>query len=581
MAEGILGLGSSGAAGLNGELLEKLKEAERAAKVSPIENRIEDITKENGESDTLKNITAKVNEFLETIKPFDLFVKGGVNAFDQKLANVTGSSAIFDAVDVSQISEGTTNVSIEQLAKRDVYQSNSISDKEALIPTDSSIEIGGVNFTTSGEDFEALAQKINDEGTFTATYDSVANTLTLNDNLGSGDVEFSTDEKSYSDLSTDISTDATFTSSIPAKPLSEDILTLSQAGKPVYQSDLKVGMDDIVDATGGSITINVDGVDKTFTIDAETTYDELIDEINLDETLDAKLSLEGRLSITHKDKESEITITESLNTETLGMSLGEKYSTAGISYEKLAQNINNNSSYNATIENVGTNSSRLVIKSTESGLENAITIAQTGQDFGFSDPANHTVVAQNLKANVDGIEYDVSTNVLVVDGGLKITAVEENEPGEFSSISIEKDTSTVEPILQEMVTKYNELISAIDNELYSPDSTIEDKSTLRSIVEGVKDKLFDTYGENNDLSIFSVGFSIDKSGVLSLDGTKFNEELEDNIESLRTLFVGAAEDEGLGTQLKEYVDDLDSFDGLLSKYEENMNARKDSLEEVL
>lgn len=576
MAEGILGLGSSA---LNQELFDKLKEADRAARVQPIEDRLSTITEEGGETDTLKAITEQVNQFLESVKPFDLFVKGGVNAFNQKVANVTGTSAVFDAVNVGKISEGTTEVFIEQLAKKDVYQSSSFSDKEATIPASSSIDINGKTFTTQGEDFESLAQAINDEGTMTATYDSGANTLTINDNAGSNDVVFSTTGKSYSDLSTDINADVNFSSSIPSSPLSGDMITLSQPSKPVYQSDIMVSSTDIVDADGGTITVTVDGVDKEFTVGTETTYNDLIEEINLDEELDAKLTSEGRLSISHSDKKTEITVTESLTTETLGMSLGEKFSTANISYEDLAKKINNNSSYNVNIEKVGVDSNRLVIKSTESGLENAISITQTGVDLGLNKSANHTVQAQNLKATVDGIDYDVSSNVIVADGGLKITAVEKNEPGEFSAISIEKDVSTVEPMIQEFVTQYNNLISTIDGELYSSESKIEDKSTLRTIVEGIKDKLFGSYGEDDDLSIFNFGLEVDKSGVLSLDSEKFNEALEDNIDSLKDLFIGAAEKPGLGTQLKEYVDSLDSFDGLLTKYEENMNSRKESLEE--
>ena len=495
MATGILGLGSSGASGLNQELLDKLREAERTAKVEPIEDSINEITKEDGESATLANIVSTTNEFLDILSSFDLFSQDGVGAFEQKAANVSGDSVVFDAADVSKISEGTTSVFIEQLAKKDVFQTDSFADSE----------------------------------------DTIAGTS------------------------------------------ASSMITLSQPGKPVYQSDVIVSSTDIIDAAGGTITINVDGVDEEFTINSDTTYRNLIDEINAKENLSATLTIEGRLSISHSDKETDISISDTLTSD-LGISLGEKYSLDGLTYEQLATNINNNSSYNASIENVGDNLNRIVIKSSESGLENAINIQQTDIDLGLNEAANHTVSAQNLKATVDGIDYDVSSNVIVVGGGLKITAVEENQVGEFSSISIEKDVSTIEPIMEELVAKYNTLIETIDAELYSSESTIEDKSTLRTIVDEVKSKLFDSYGPNSDLNIFNFGFEIDKSGVLSLDSTTFNERLENNIEGLSALFVGTAEDEGLGTQLTEYIDSLDSIDGLFTKYEENIDSRKEALE---
>jgi flagellar hook-associated protein 2 len=130
-----------------------------------------------------------------------------------------------------------------------------------------------------------------------------------------------------------------------------------------------------------------------------------------------------------------------------------------------------------------------------------------------------------------------------------------------------------------MVAKYNELVDLIDGELFSAESSIEDKSTLRTIMSDIKDTLFGNYGKLDDLNLFNFGFEVDKTGYLSVDTTEFNEAVENNIDDLRSLFVGVAEKEGMGTQLKEYVDSLDSFDGLLTKYQDNMTTRKDFLED--
>lgn len=493
MADGILGLGSAGSASLNQELIDKLKEAERKSTVEPIENDLEDWTKEQ---EKFQEIMTKSNELLDAIKPFDLFISSGVSAFDQKSASVAGSSALFDAVDVSNIDEGTTTVKINQLAQKDVYQSNSFIDSAAQI--------------TGG----------NDAG---------------------------------------------------------DMLILNQTGRPVYQSDATVAVGDLVDANGGSITINLNGVDKTFNVSATTTYQDLISDINADGDLTAKLTLSGRLSVTSADEKTPLTITEGLTTS-IGLSLGEKYSTEGKTFDDLAADISKNSNYSASIESVGTDTNRLVIKSTDTGLDNKINITQQGFDIGLEDTANNTVKAQNLQASVDGINYDVSSNVLVV-GGLKITALEVDTADSSSSISIQSDTSTLPDLVQDIVNKYNELVSLVDNELYSAESPVSDKSSLRSMMEGIKSTLFDSYGENKDLNIFNFGINIDKSGFLTLDTETFNEAVENNLEDLRSLFVGTAESRGLGTQLKEYVDALDSFDGILSKYQENILKRKDTLEE--
>ena len=173
----------------------------------------------------------------------------------------------------------------------------------------------------------------------------------------------------------------------------------------------------------------------------------------------------------------------------------------------------------------------------------------------------------------------MSSNVITVDGGLKITAVEENTPGEFSTISVQQDTTNVATLLENFATRYNELVVLVDEELYSSDSPMEDKASLRSMMEGIKDKLFGTYGTDDSLSIFNFGFELDRNGLITVDVDTVNTAVTDNLDDLKSLFLGVAEDEGLGTQLKTYVDSLDGFEGLLTVYEENMNTRKTSLEE--
>lgn len=649
MAEGILGLGS-GASSLSNELIDTLKEAERASTVAPIETSIEEIDGEGGESEKIQEITNKVNELLETIKPFDLFVTGGLTAFDSKTANATGSSVVFDAVDASLINEGTTKVHIDQLAQRDVFQTDTFSDAEALISPISFV-LDGESFETDSEDFSLLATEINANPSFTASFDSETSELIINN--GNGDVTFDTTDKSYRQISREIDNhiSGNFSSSVP-----NTMMVLSQSSRPVYQSDEKVSSDSIIDASGGTLTI--DGEDFDFT--GTTTYSELIDSINENEDFSAKITILGRLEITHSDKETALSITGDIATD-LGISIGEKYSTAGISYEQLAENIDSNSNYNSTVETVGANTNRIVIKSVESGTDNSINITQINSDLGFHkyesttsvDAAeiltngktlildgitfttagdqsydsfisdinnhadfsasiedgkvllsridgsdidvttdvnsldlgfsniNHTVRAQNLEAEVDGIAYNVSSNVLVVDGGLKITAVEVNNDNEYSTIAVDKDTTSIEPALQDFVTVYNELVSLVDEELYSSESNIDDKASLRSMMSSIKDKLFGSYGPDNDLNVFNFGFEIDKTGVLSLDSETFNKAIETDVESLKSLFVGVADEDGrgLGTQLKEYVDALDGFDGLLYTYQTNMDARKESLEE--
>lgn len=404
MAEGILGLGSGQAASLNSDLIEKLKTAERKSTVAPYETKIEKITKEK---ETFASIGTKVSELLEAIKPFDLFVSGGVTAFEQKSATTSGDSVTFDAADVKALKKGFTSVNVTQLAQKDVYQSNS------------------VNATTK---------------------------------------------------------------------------------------------DAIINA--GNLNIEINGVIETF-------------------------------------------------------------DTTNMTYSQLSDAINSKTGISASVEQVGSDSFRLIIKSETSGIDNALSISGTAsQSLGFTtdgttiNSTNHILEAKNMIAKVDGVEYNVSSNNITVDG-LKITA---NKVGE-STINVVEDNSQVETQMNSFITKYNELVALIDSEVFNTDSKIEDKASIRDIVSQIKSKLFDSYGSSNNKSIFNYGIELDKFGGLSLDSAKFNKAVQEDMDGLKELFLGSAENKGLGTVLKETLDEMKFSGGILNTYESSMTKREKNLNE--
>lgn len=258
-------------------------------------------------------------------------------------------------------------------------------------------------------------------------------------------------------------------------------------------------------------------------------------------------------------------------------------------YETLAEKIDSLTGVNASLEQVGTDSYRLVIKSSESGVDNALTISGTAADdaiLGFNKEeiidgvtiSNHILEAADMTALVDGVEYNVSSNSLEVDG-LKIVA---SETG-VSSINISKDNASIETSMNTFIEKYNELVTLIDNEVYSTDSNIDDKSSLKDILDQIKDKLFGSYGTSTDTSVFNYGFELDKegTGILSLDSTTFNAALDENPEALRAIFIGTAENEGFGTQVKALIDEMGFTTGVIGLYESSLQSREETLDDEL
>lgn len=399
MAEGILGLGSSGSNDLSSELIEKLKTAETTAILDPITEDIEDA---EAELEAVTAIETMSEELLELIKEFDLYTSD-TNIFDQVTASTSGSSVSFDATDTSNLDPGTISVTVDQLAQKDVYQSNIISD------------------------------------------------------------------------------------------ITEEM-------------------------TSGTISITI----------GENTYE---------------------------------------------------FDTDGKTYEDLESEMNNYSTLDVALEQVGDESYRFVIKSSESGTTNALTITQTDIDLGLEDEDNHVLTAQNMLASVDGIDYDLSGNKISMSNGLIITAVEEGD----SSITLSRDESGLADAIQAVADKYNELVDLVDSYIYGDDeetAVISDSSTIRTMMTGIKEIFMSTYGLDDEENMFVYGISFDTDGYMQIDTSELAEAITNNYDDLKELFVGYAEKEGIGTQLKTYLDSLDSItDGLLSTLEDKIQDRIDELEE--
>ena len=254
---------------------------------------------------------------------------------------------------------------------------------------------------------------------------------------------------------------------------------------------------------------------------------------------------------------------------------GQVFKTDNLTYKQLADEINTKEGMSASLEQVGTDSYRLVIKSKESGLDNALLITGDAKSaLGLDVTENHKQTAQNMKATVDGVEYNVSSNSLVVDG-LKISA---NKAG-ISTINVTEDNSQIEAQMKNFVDKYNELVSLIETETLGSDSSLNDRSSIKGIVNQIKDKLFGSYGAAGDKSVFNFGIELDKFGGLSIDSKKFNEAVQKDMAGLKDLFVGSAEKKGLGTVLKETLDTMKFAGGVLNSYDAAMKTREKSLNE--
>lgn len=330
----------------------------------------------------------------------------------------------------------------------------------------------------------------------------------------------------------------------------------------LYTSDTNI-FDDIVATTSGS----------SVSFDAADTSNLEVGSISV--TIDQLAQKDVYQSTEISD------ITEEMSTGTITISIGDDsydFSTEDKTYEDLVEEMSTYSALDIALEQVSDDSYRLVIKSTNSGLDNSITISQTDIDLGFEDEDNHVLIAQNMLATVDGIDYDLSSNKIIMDNGLTISAVETGD----SSISLERDDSSVTDTIEEIAEKYNELIDLVNSYIVGDEddaAVISDSSTIKMMMSAIKDIFFETYGLEDEENIFVYGISFDSDGYMQVDSSELAEALTNNYDDLKELFVGYAEKEGIGTKLTEYLDSLDGYEGLLTTYEDKLSDRVDTLNE--
>lgn len=256
---------------------------------------------------------------------------------------------------------------------------------------------------------------------------------------------------------------------------------------------------------------------------------------------------------------------------------GTSIDTTNKSYNDLVNEINKIDGVQGSLVEDSTGKFRLSIKSSETGEKN--TIKFTGSDasalshFGFDDTANNVLKAQDSKMKVDGVEYYGSTNTITIDG-LKITATKST--GE-STINIEEDNTNIKTQMQAFVNAYNNLNKLISDEVYSTDSSLGDKASIRNVMSQLKEQLFSQ--GNSDKTMFSYGFSFDsKTGNLLLDSTTFDKAVKSDKQGLQNLFVGVAEKKGIATALDELISNSGINKDLID-YESNMLSRQTKLTE--
>jgi flagellar hook-associated protein 2 len=471
MGFGVLGLGSGAASSLNQETIDKLKEAEKKAKIEPLEKKLESWDEENT---AFSNIQSLISNFQSAAKNLALS-DAHSNIFEGVTASTSGSnSAVFNANDVSGLKPGNIEVHVNALAKAEISTSAGFADKDAIV--------------------------------------------------------------TKSDGSA-IPADAFFTIKIDAD-----------------------GDGTIEDANDGSN----DEIREVF-----------------------KIPINGR------------------------------------TYQEIADDINSSDLFVASIEQVketGDDKYKLVVKSANTGTVNALEFESTNLKdtiFNVDNSGGATVNFTELQASadfegeIDGIDYVRASNTIELQGNLTMTATAvdtDEDAGEgikrtSTILTLERDTGQVIPAAQAFADAYNALQTALSDgisdlkrdengNISDEKSPFYNKSGLRSILDGIKQKIFGEFGSDSK-TLFDYGFKMNENqdGGISVNSKEFADAIKNDYEGIKKFFLGDKGEDGiigtiddnagLGTDIENLLKDYKANDGLVDIFNDERTQRKKNWQKEL
>lgn len=204
---------------------------------------------------------------------------------------------------------------------------------------------------------------------------------------------------------------------------------------------------------------------------------------------------------------------------------------------------------------------RLVIASKDTGLSNALKITVTDDDLNNTDNAGlsqlafdastggvanltETVAAENATLVIDGIPISKASNK--ISDAIEGVTLEllKADLGNTKTLSIARDTASIQEAIESFVTSFNDLNETIINlskfdAANNQASVLTGDATLRSIqnqLRGAFNTFLSTAG--GGLSTLSdIGVTFQEDGTLELDTEKLNSVLNDATKDISTLFA--------------------------------------------
>lgn len=232
--------------------------------------------------------------------------------------------------------------------------------------------------------------------------------------------------------------------------------------------------------------------------------------------------------------------------------------------------------------------SRLVFSSNKTGEDNQITLTATDTSgTGITDMfgSGNTTTLQDAK---NAVLYIDDQKVTSQSNEVKnaITGVTLNlkdaDIAKTTTIKIEQDNDAVKTNVKAFVDAYNSLATAIDK-MSSYDKEKKTAAALQgdSMIRSIESQLRSISSERiptedgGSIALYDIGIKTDRYGKLSVDDTKLNKALTENMSGVESLF--ATPDKGLANRFYDLSDSYVKARGLIADRQTSFTNQQNSL----
>ena len=528
-----LGVGSGV---LTYDVIDKLKKADESNMVSPFKRRLEDT---KNRENALSSLTTQLSLFKTSIADF----KDG-EIFQKRTTDISGSSVTANVS--SGVAVQNISMNVTQLAQNDIFQSKGYSSENSNINDTGSSQTLKLNYAGQSADI-----KLDDGGTLSDLKEAINNsdigvTASIID-TGNGDNPYKLILKGNETGKDNI---------IKLNYGNIDDLGFNQE---VYQSKEYSADTDKVNDSGDTQTfkISVNGTDFSMDLDDGATVKDMVDKINNGDMKDSDgNSLSG---------------------------LTAKYEDGHIKLH---------------MQDIGD------ISITDDNLTTAM------NDNTDTTNSNRVQTAQNSKFTYNGVDIERDSNK-IEDLVIGLTLNLENTGK--TTINIKQDTEGIQKTVNDFVSGYNSIVSKIqDLTKYDEDTktagVFQNESTISSIPRDLSSNLFNSFtmdtatkkdrnGQDYDVNISlnatDFGFTMNRTGFLDFDSSKFADFLKTKPDKVEDFLSG---DDGAFTKMldsinsltqgpnstlellsQQYTNEEKSYQSTIDKTQDRLNARYETM----